>query len=214
MSAFLEAMQILSAEFKNVSYLVLFTTGKFLFRSVMILMNALRVVFETEPYEWTGVVDHTATQLHAAFKHTGCTKLYHFLTWYRVWKLETAGEVFEHFLFFNWYTIPIWVLLYVVYFMFVFRFEDWRWRSHRTLLWYGTYVLCHVVFYFYLTFVFFCIQKDIFVSLHVIFEKSTEPLTEREYLLFLATKDDATCWEALFGKSATHTNATRGSCTC
>ena len=76
--------------------------------------------------------------------------------------------------------------------MFVFRLQDWRWRSKRSLLWYTIYVLCHVVFYFCVTFLFFCIQKNIVVSLHVIFEKATQPLTEKEYLIFLVMKDDDT----------------------
>ena len=157
-----------------------------------LLLYVWRIVFETEPYEWTGVVNHTATHLHTAFKHTGYTKLYHFLTWYHVWKIHTAGEVFETFLFFNWFIIPIWIFYYVLYFMFVFRLQDWRWRSKRSLLWYTIYVLCHVVFYFCVTFLFFCIQKNIVVSLHVIFEKATQPLTEKEYLIFLVMKDDDT----------------------
>lgn len=43
-----------------------------------------------------------------------------------------------------------------------------------------------------MTFLFFCIQKNIVVSLHVIFEKATQPLTEKEYLIFLVMKDDDT----------------------
>jgi hypothetical protein len=182
----------------------------------MIFLNALRIVFETQPYEWTDMLNHKATQLHTAWKHTGCTKLYHFLTWYRVWRMDTANEVYEAFIFFNWFTIPIWVFLYILYFKFVFRFEDWRWRSKWSLLWYSIYVFCHAVCYFYVTFLLFCIHKNIFVSLHVIFERATQPLTENEYMMFLMTKDDATCWEAFFGKSALPPtqNVTSGQCTC
>lgn len=196
-----QGMKIILTEFGHVSYLALYAIGKFWFKSIMIFLYALRLVFETEPYEWDGIVDYIQHKVYTESKHTGCTKLYHFLTWYRVWKVETTEEINEAFVFFQWYTLAIWVFLYVLYFRYRFRLEDWPVRRKRDFAWIALYLLCHVVFYYFLSFLFFCMSENIIDSLSVIFEKATQPLEYHEYAMFLL-KENATCWEAFFGKRA------------
>ena len=197
-----EGMKIILTEFGDVAYLALYATGKFLFRSIMIYLYALRIIFETKPYTWDGPVDYVLYKFDTATKHTGCTKLYHFLTWYRVWKMETREEIFDAFVFFQWYTLAIWVFLNVLYFRYRFRLEDWPVRRKRDFAWIAMYLLCHVVFYSCVSFLLFCMHKNIIDSLSVIFERATKPLAEHEYVIFLTTKEKATCWEVFFGKRA------------
>ena len=119
-----QGMKIILTEFGHVSYLALYAIGKFWFKSIMIFLYALRLVFETKPYTWDGPVDYVLYTIDTATKHTGCTKLYHFLTWYRVWKMKTTEEIYDAFVFFQSYTLVIWVFLYVLYFRYRFRLED------------------------------------------------------------------------------------------
>ena len=177
---------ILCQKIYEMAFLLVSVSGNTFFRYVSLFVDTVIIVLSDDTeYKRPELLDRLETRIETQFEHTGCKKIYNFLTIFHVWGKETWSEVMTEFMLFIPDTYVILVGCYICYNIVCLYCGNWRLVSRLS-------VLLHLVFVFCMICILFCSHKKTLGALEDIMKRVKEPL--------LGIRETATCIEAFLGK--------------